>query len=367
MKNTILVFLFLIASSCFTLSQEARPQDSGNWDKLVGAHQEAISLACGITMTNILKEFTEISSRFKALNNIESATVQVFGFPPSYQLLYNLGQRSPRVAKTEVIISPATNYIIQGSFGASGPDPKKSEKNEVELGLFLCDKADPIKMRVMGTRHCLLRFNGHDKLTLYFFKQLNASDAQLNQALDDIVGKNIGVLTNTLQKIVGIDPAAEKARACGAVMTNILNELQALAQQYTRLSNLNSATIKTEGTNYLYQHLHYWNKAHFEGTNNLPSYKALFPDEQPMVEKGGLALDVFVWNEGEPFNFRPNNSYEWVSPDHKTLMDYRLYFNARDHFFDDKAAVASTEKAIRQVIETERSRLRRRLNDIIDF
>jgi hypothetical protein len=116
-----------------------------------------------------------------------------------------------------------------------------------------------------------------------------------------------------------------------------------------------------------YQHLHYFSHAHVVGTNDLALFQTPPPADWPVVEKGGIALDVYIRNENEPFGFRPDSSDTWVSPDNKTQLDYRLLFNERDQFYDSTTLVETTDKAIRNVIENQRSILRKKLDDIIDF
>jgi hypothetical protein len=319
-------------------------------------HQMEITQACATTMTNIQHELQNLEQQFTTFSDIGSVEIQKVGLSnvPSYHLLY----------KKNVHIEYPSSQSLNSP--RQTQDRRVIDKEGGELEIYIKNYSGLLG-KMGGDRYSLLKIGGDTKMLLIYHLYLNSPDPVLEKAVKDIIEKHVSLLRKTLQNILGVDPAAEKAKACAPVMTNILIGLQRLAQQYPALSDIGSATIENKGPQYVYQHLHYWKNAHVAGTNDALPYQAPPPMDIPFVVKGGIALDVYIRNVDEPFGFRPVDTYILVSPDHKTQLDYLMYFNLHDKFYDSTELVKATDRAVRAVIENQRSILRKELDNIIDF
>jgi len=318
-------------------------------------------------MTNITDDLQQLVQKIPSLDGIRSVNIENVGSSeyPSYYLLYRKNARivrPPQVANNDL---QSTGAVVNNL--RMTDDRLAIDNGGIELGIYIADSDSPFITKMGGAYYGLLKMQGKEKICLVYHVYLNLPDPDLEKAIKDVVEKQVSQLKKRLQDILGVDPVAEKARAYAPVMTNILSELQGLAQQYPVFSNIVSATIENKGTNYVYQHLRYWENAHDVTTNDFLPYQAPPPTDRPVVEKGGIALDVYIRNVDEPFGFRNNNTGNLISPDRKIQLDYDLYFNSHDEFYDSRTNVLVIDKAVRNLMANQCHILRIKLNDIVDF
>ena len=326
-------------------------------------HMPEITRACDVAITNILHELEGLAQQYPPLSDIASATIEKGGST-------NSGNNRLNYAKNNRYVSVQWPSGIPGTAVSQtyGQPKLVIDKDGALLKIVIRNAEGMAFFKDYEPNNYPLMFVGQKSLFyLAYDLQLNSPDSALDKSVKDAIEKQAGILRKTFQNILDIDPGAEKAKAYAPVMTNILVGLQGLAQQFPVLSDIGTATIENKEPQYVYQHLHYWKNAHVATTNDALPYQAPPPMDIPFVEKGGIALDVYLRNEDEPFGFRPIDTYIIVSPDRKTQLDDSLYFNRFDQFYDSKELFRDTGKAIRDVIENQRQILRKKLNDIIDF
>lgn len=336
------------------------------YHELMQKHKTEIAQACHMAMTNILHELQGLAQQYPPLSDIGSAMIEKYGAADSGNVELGYKKNAHYEMYHYAAGTPANQ--MRPSLGKDIID-----NGGAELTVYIFDFENPSGLKPGGgdfmASYPLLSKGGNTKFQLNYYLTLNAPDAALSKSVKDAIEKQIGLLRKTFQNILNIDPAAEKARAYAPVMTNILVGLQGLAQHISILDDMGSATIENKGPQYVYQHLHYWKNAHVATTNDALPYQAPPPMDIPFVEKGGIALDVYLRNEDEPFGFRPIDTYVVVSPDRKTRLDYNLYFNRRENLVQDSKVLMdiNPNKAIGEVIENQREILRKKLDDVIDF
>lgn len=362
LRKTTYAMMVSFMVSWVAYGQMSADDSDSQYRETIRKHKAEIQQACAIVMTNIQHELNTIAKKYPSLSGIGLASIVKDGAPDSgnYRLAYMKNVHMARY-------NPPSGLIPAESVGklvidTDGALLEISIQNNSDLSGVV-----PISHDLGGGYYPLLLNGGQIDMVLIYNLSLNSPDPALEKTVKDIVENNVKLLRNQLQDILGVDPTAEKAQVYAPVMTNILHKLQDLAQLYPMLSNVSSATIENKGTNYIYQHLHYWRNAHFATTNDALPHQAPSPLDIPFVEKGGIALDIYLQNEDEPFGFRPDNTDTLISPDHRTQLYYSLYFNRRDQIYDSPALVKATNKAIRDIIENQRGILRQDLNNIVDF
>lgn len=316
-------------------------------------------------MTNILHELEGLAQQHPPLNDIGSARIEKGGST-------NSGNNRLHYAKNiRYVPVQLPSEIPPAKFSQTFGQPKRViDKDGVLLKIVIRNAKDMAFFKDYEPNHYPLMFVGQKSLFyLAYDLELNLPDSALEKAVKDAIEKQVGILRKTFQNILGIDPAAEKALAYAPVMTNILAGLEGLGQHISILSDIGAATIENKGPQYVYQHLHYWKNAHVATTNDTPPYQGPPPMDIPFVEKGGIALDVYLRNADEPFGFRQSGTYGLVSPDGKTQLEYSFYFNRHDNMVQDSKVLMdrSPDKAVREVIENQREILRKKLDAIIDF
>jgi len=323
-------------------------------------HKLEITQACDVAVTNILHELEELAKQYPPLSDIGLATIEKGGSANSgnNRLYY---EKNIRRVPVQLLPGTPGAQLAQTAgqlklvIDKDGALLKIVIRNANDMAFFKDYEPNKYPLMVVGQKS--LFFLAYDL-------QLSSPDSVLEKSVRDTIEKQAGTLRNTFQNILGIDPAAEKAQAYGSVMTNILVGLQGLAQHISILDD-----IENKGPQYVYQHLHYWKNAHVATTNDALPYQAPPPMDIPFVEKGGIALDVYLRNEDEPFGFRPDGTYSLVSPDRKTQLNYSLYFNRHENLVQDSKVLMdiNPNKAIEEVVENQREILRKKLDDIIDF
>lgn len=317
-----------------------------------------IAQTCAIGMIRIQHELQSLAQQYPPLSDIGSVKIEKTS-------LYS-GNNNLSYWKNAHIEMAHYDAGVPVSQMRESAGKLIIDKGGIVLEIAIQNVDDLPSARVGGVIYPLLLTGGKARLRLVYNLQLNSSDLPLEEATKDIIEKNVGLLRKQLQDILGVNPSAERSQACVPVMTNILSGLQALAQQYPILSNIGSATIETKGTNYLYQHLKFWNKAHVVDTNDFKPFQGHPLIGSTKVEKGGIALDIYLRKSDEPFGFDPDNTDTLVSDDRKIQLQYILFFNPYERF-NDSGQVKATDKAVRDVIESQRDILRKKLSDIIDF
>jgi hypothetical protein len=198
---------------------------------------------------------------------------------------------------------------------------------------------------------------------------LNTPDPRLEKAINGIVEANVTLLKSNLRNILGVNPDREKRELLAPVITNILIKLKEIGPQYPLLSNINSAIIENKGTNYLYQHLRFWNNAGATCETNMLAEEGAFDRIKPVVEQGGFALDIYVLSRDEPFGFA-SNGVDLIREDgqSKVVLAHTWYWNGRDMLHADSSkAITSTLGAVDKIIRDQGSSLRKALDNVISF
>ena len=334
----------------------------------IHAHQAEMSLACGATMTNILKDIVKIAPEYPQLSEIGSVSIRLLGNTnaPTYQLPYRKGvhfvQPAPRTNTPDY-----TKPLLYPNL--ERPQlPMEVDSNGMNLFITLEDAESSIF--VPGPSQNILRVNGRSKFHLSCNVTVSKPNDDLKNRINSIVETNVTFLKAYLRNMLGENPEQEKRELLALAMTNILSKLKEIGSQYPLLSNLNSATIDNKGTNYAYQHLRYWvNTSAPSEANNSTNQQAAFY-ERPIVEMGGMGLDVYLLNRDEPFGFDPNGYPLLVENGQpKVVLGYRFSFNRRDENYNtpDGQVRAATRRAVDKIIEDQEQQLRKKLVNIISF
>jgi len=367
MKRIIaIIVLSIVSVKC------AFAQISSNFAP-VHAHQAEMSLACATTMTNILKDIAKVAPDFPPLSGIGSVSIETLGSTDA--LTYCL-----YCVKNEhiEIPPPHTNTANAGQSFILRQRPYNVviDSGGIDLQIVLFDRESSRGTKIEGKRYPLLTVNGWDKFALYYYVRLNAPDARLENTLSNIVETNVTLLRSNLQQILQVDPEREKHEVLAAVMTNILSKLKEIQPQYPLLSNINSATIETKGTNYLYQHLRYWEKASVasepDGATNNSAVQKWPSSVWPGVDKGGMALDVYLLSRDEPFGFNPTGArgYPLITKNGEVKVElvYFINFNRNDvHSDAGPKMTLPTRNAIYKIMDDQDQATRRALDNVIQF
>jgi hypothetical protein len=329
-------------------------------------HQREIAQTCGAAMTNILNDVRELAQQYSPLSNIGSTSIESRGSSESgnWHLEYS------KNAHFVMFPSPAPGGLNRG--GPSGETVIDSDGSVLEIGILNFDDnsgMSPID-HSGGGYYPLLMEGVRPVFELIYNFKLNKPNQILEQSVRNIVEKNVALLRSKLRTILGVSPEKERSELLAPVMTNILSKLEEIEPQYPLLTNINSATIDNKDTNYIYQHLRYWKKAGgpTEGSNSTNQRVAL--DVNPVVERGGMALDVYLLSRDEPFGFDPYGySLFMENGNPKVVLKYSIYFSRADEGYNtaERAAVVSTRRAIDKIIEDEEQQVRKMLDNMISF
>ncbi|MGD1083994.1 MAG: hypothetical protein ABSA47_04485 [Verrucomicrobiota bacterium] len=353
--------------------------------ELIVAHKAQLGQACGIAMTNVLREFEKLAQRYPSLSDIGSASIVKLGSPDSgivrldywknvsYVQLpaFHVAPGQPYPPGTEAITVVAMDGTVLHSGGHYVVD-----KGGAGLGVSIQNADEPQEVIMVAkpgqTIYPLLLVGRNWKLRLVYSLELNPSDSLLDKALRDIVEKQVSLLRSALQDIVGIDPILERAIACGTAMSNIKTELKGLSQRFPAWSDIGSASVENRGGRFLYNHLRYWKDVQSEAATNSAVSQAASFGESPVVLKGGVALDVYILNEDEPFGVVGDfgDSYHvFSSPDgrHEVVLSYELHFNRRDQFYDSVQICRDTARAVQAIFEKQALILRKKMDNRVDF
>ena len=337
------------------------------YHKAIQKHQKEISLACVTAMTNILDELEGLTNQYLPLNDMGAARIEKYGAVDSG----NIGLDYKKNTHYEMYhYTPGTPVTQMRPNGGSDI----IDKGGAKLTIYIINLENRGGVMPEGgdiaVDYPLLLQGGRSKFLLIYNLSLNSNDPALEKAVKDAIEKQADVLRANLKNIIGnytgqTNTEVKVSQTFSTALTNILIGLQGLAQKYSLLSDLGSATIENKGTNNLYQHLRYWKDAQAETATNTGQPF----DARPVVSKGGMTLDIYILKADEPFGFVVGNGYDhtFVSADGKERISLirRMHFS-REVTTNDLAQVRATVKAIDGIIVDQVQVLRKKLDDI-DF
>jgi len=334
----------------------------------IAGHKPEIAQICGTAMSNILHDLKGLASRYSPMSDIGSVSVTMGESPLSANNLLKY-EKNARYALYQV----PPGGILPNAYGtqASGGG-MVVEKGGASLTICLWNRIDqtgaiPVDSSNGGI-YSLVRLGGISEFELIYSFYLNSHDTDLENAVREIVEKQVGILRKALREIIGADPATERVRVCAPAMSNILSELKGMAPQFPALSGVSSATVENKGGLYLYSHLRYWREVNGDLTTNAEAFQLQPIDTIPAIRKGGLALDVYLLNVDEPFGFISGKGYPVYTDEGKTKIElvYALHFNREDEL-TNSVQLRDTSAAIRGVIEKQAQMLRKAMDNIINF
>jgi hypothetical protein len=336
-------------------------------DQAIEKHKSQIGQSCETAITNIYRELRELARRYPAMSGIDSASIIRNGARDSgnIELEYSKSVRSVPYP-SELDTNPGPNIVLKMR---PTTDKLVVDKGGAKLTILIENSYEPGRRLKMGGEIYPLLFQGQEaKIQLIYDLQLGVPDQALATSVKDIVEKQAGLLGKSLQNIIGSDPVAERAQACALGITNILGGLKAIEQKFPDLSGIGSATIERKGVGYVYSHLRYWTNAHAGPAAQNVLNHALPLVENPIVEKGGIALDVYILSADEPFGYKTNSVYRlYARQGHEKIeLIYSLHFNHEDQL-NNLAQVKTIIQAIKEVIEKQEQNLRKTMDSIVDF
>jgi hypothetical protein len=123
MKIQHLIPILFLAAFC-TVSAQTNNSEAFRSNRIrdyfapIHAHQAEMSLACGATMTNILKDIVKIAPEYPQLSETGTISIETFGSPtaPSYMLIYRKNAQSVRTTSPEPQESPTNILFHSGLF-----------------------------------------------------------------------------------------------------------------------------------------------------------------------------------------------------------------------------------------------------------
>ena len=136
-----------------------------------------------------------------------------------------------------------------------------------------------------------------------------------------------------------------------------------LEKQSPAWKDIGSATIEHKGEDNLYSHLRYWKNATAVAATNGPPSQGQALGDNPVVEKGGVALDVYILQAKQPLNFVPDQRVSVLFNPYKaeSVIDlvYKLSFPPGEP--------ANSANTVYDVIQKQSNELREAMRHIIDF
>jgi hypothetical protein len=356
----VVVSAMLELSMC---GQAINNNDIGWLQYAAQTKQDKIANACSLAMTNIQYELQKLYQQFTPLSDIGSASI----IPTDHDNIRLSYAKNVRYVHLQQVSVPP-GALLRATFSA---DKRVVDKDGAVLSVTIYKADHPEKVDDVGPGYPLA-VNGKGIAYLTYSLQLNSTNLEIEKAVKDIIEKQVDILRRKLQKIIGtVSPQkGEEAQVFATEMTNILSRLEEIRSQFPLLSNLNTATIENKGTNYVYQHLRYWvNASGPTETNNATNQESAFYSK-PVVESGGMALDVYVLARDEPFGFDPKGFalvIENGKP--KVVLTYRFSYNRHDEDYKtpDGQMRLSTRRAVEKLIEDEEQPLRKKLDKMISF
>jgi hypothetical protein len=340
------------------------PSDGEQHQEAVQKHEVEVAHACAMAITNIQQKLVGLAQHYPALSAIGDASIEAPESPHScnYHLHYAKDNRF------------VLNHNEEGMPAAQMPQRAGSdviERDGAQLDVLIQDMYHPSGMRKFSGDAYPILFEGRiAKLYLVYSFQLGSSDSNLEATAKQIVENQVSELCNSLRVIIGSDPCQERVLACGSVMTNILSQLKLLAPKFPALAGVGSASIENKGPLYVFSHMRFWTNAHAEVTTNARANQEQPFNDRPVLGNGGVALDVFMLNEDEPFGFFQNNASFVYSPldgKHKIELFYRFNSKEVNGLNDAEGGAKDAAGAVKSVIESQAETLRTAMDNIIDF
>jgi hypothetical protein len=317
--------LLLVCAVCGQASQNGASSEYG---KLIQMHKPELARDYDMTMTNLVTELKGLAQQYPVLSGIGSAFIHKNGSPDS-----------------------CNNWL---AYSTNGAPPYL-------LRIFT---VGPGGGKTSGRLYPLIAEGGDPKFYLSYDLQLSPPDPALEKAVRDIMERQVGKLRRSFRAILGIDPVEERLQICGEAMTNILRGLQVLAPQFPAWKDIGSATIDQDGAHHVYSHLRYWKNVARNTTTTAPLNQAQGLGDNPVVEKGGVALDVYILNAKEPLAFVPNQRQSVFFNPYTAESDidlvYRLRFNPGD-------PISNSARTVYGVTYGQLGRLTDALRHFIDF
>jgi len=333
-------------------AQESQDDGDRHYREVIQKHHAELARACSLAMTNMLSQLKGLAQQYPVLSDIGSASP--------------VKKQSPDSCNNDLLYLKNVHFVpINYPPGVQAPQMASKrivENGGVVLTIDIMNIDEPVVGKTYGVFYPLLSEGAVIKIHLSYDLQLNPPDPALEKSVKDIVESQVEGLRKNFREILGIDPVEERLRACGEAMTNILGGLQMLAQQFPAWKDIASATIEHKGEDNLYSHLRYWkNAAAVAATNGPPSQGQALGDN-PVVERGGVALDVYILKAKQPLNFEPDQRY-CVLSDYKaeSLIDlvYKLSFPPGEP--------ANSTTTVYDVIQKQSNALREAMRHMIDF
>jgi hypothetical protein len=342
--------------------QIAESDETAHSSDAIRLHVHELTDVCNIGMSNIMQELEVLAGQYPPLNALGPKSMLIGNASDSNLPLLSY-------SKNMHFASDRYDPALQGLVVSKGDVPVIDEggmvlvigiqNTEQPLHAIFAGRGLFIPLVVQGER---------PKWQVFYNLALHKADPPLENAVKSIVELQADILKRRFQDIIRTDAAAERANACGPVMTNVFRALQALGKQCPLLTNMGSSVvIENKGPGYAYNHLRYWRNVNADArTNPVPFQPQPIGDLRALAH-GALALDVYLLNADEPFGFIPHSGYPVYSVEGNPKIELVYILNcSREDQSSDPEQVRATFNAVAGVIEKQAHVLKTAIDGILE-
>jgi len=330
------------------------------YDAAIQKHRAEIASASDYAISNIIVELQKLAKTWPSFADISNVIIARPGMPESGNSVLQYFKNARYVVET----------TSGNRFAAASRESLVIEKGGVALTIAIQNTDYPGARKLSGKVYPLISKGGLALSAVNYSLQVNPANALVESTVKNIVETQVDILGKSLKRILDIDPEAETSDASGKSMTNILRKLEGLAQEFPTMRDISSATIEHDGPRYVYSHLRFWTNVHAELTTNTPrSHPELF-DDNVVLGIGGVALDIYLVNEDQPFDFTSNIGYTVFSAiDGKRRIVLVYRFRDSDTGKSNIGAHAGKDAAesVKDIMDSEAQELRRTMDKIVYF
>ena len=204
----LIPILFLAAF--YTVSAQTNNTPANPISPSLLKQQKDISLACAMTMTNILHELQGLAQQFPPPSDIGPASIEQYDEPPNSVCL--------RYSKNTHFEKTPRNINV-AEFGRDVAD-----KGGAKITIFVYNVGNPLGAYALlseggsfSSDYPLIMEGQKEKLRIRCYLTLNSidnpTDLALEKAVNDVVKKQADILRKTIQGIVGNDIATANSAA----------------------------------------------------------------------------------------------------------------------------------------------------------